>query len=236
MTAYPGAVATEPLLALDTSAGTCVAVVVEGRSVVSRELVEARGHAEHLAPLIEAALADAGVSGADLAGIAVGTGPAPFTGLRVGLVSATMLGRALGIPVWGVPSLDAWAAAAFASDAELESVRVVTDARRKEIYSALYERTDGGVGFHQVGDFAVGKASDLFPSQELRATDTLVGPGLALYPEWAEASGARLTKVNFDVGQLAVIGAARAAAGEPTGTEPLYLRRPDVHGVAGGRL
>ena len=234
MSAYPGAVVTAPLLALDTSAGTSVAVVREGRVVASRELVEARGHAEHLAPLIESALAEVGVAGADLGGIAVGTGPAPFTGLRVGLVSATLFGRAVGVPVWGVPSLDAWAAAAFAEDGELSAVQVVTDARRKEIYTARYERTD--VGFARIGDFVVGRAQDVLPADQLDAGITLVGPGLTLYPDWAQASGARLLEASFDVGQLAVLGAARAAAGEPTGLEPLYLRRPDVHGVAGGRI
>src|SRR5690606_20485160 len=95
---------------------------------------EPRKHAERLAPLIVAALADAGVERTDLTGVVVGTGPAPFTGLRVGLVTARVMAKALGIPALGISTLDALAAQAVA-DLGLPAGRevlVATDAKRRE--------------------------------------------------------------------------------------------------------
>ena len=132
-------------LALDTSSAISVAVV-DGDAVLASDSVFApRGHAELLAPMIRGVLAragagDLGEGGAGIDDIVVGTGPAPFTGLRVGLVTAKTLALAWGVPVWGVCSLDALGAAHGGS------VTVVADARRREVYWARYEdgeRVDG---------------------------------------------------------------------------------------------
>ncbi len=134
-----------PILALDTSSGTRVAVLSDAGDVLAaRSGDEPRRHAELLAPMLTGALAEAGVDRRALSAIVAGTGPAPFTGLRVGLVTARTLGLALGIPVWGVPSLDALAAAAAREAAPGTRVLVVTDARRREVYWASYEVTAGG--------------------------------------------------------------------------------------------
>src|SRR4051794_25447480 len=93
-------------------------------------------HGEMLAPGIERVLAEAGASAADLTGIAVGVGPGPFTGLRVGLVTARTLALVREIPVHGVCSLDVLAAEAI--DRGMEEFVVATDARRKEVYLASY--------------------------------------------------------------------------------------------------
>jgi tRNA threonylcarbamoyl adenosine modification protein YeaZ len=100
------------LLAFDT-ATPAVTVALRGDEGVLAEHTEidARRHGELLAPGIEKVLADAGRSRTDLTGIAVGVGPGPFTGLRVGLVTARALGDALDIPVHGVCTLDILAAA-----------------------------------------------------------------------------------------------------------------------------
>src|SRR4051794_41745247 len=81
--------------------------------------------------MIAAVLADAGVDRRELTSVVVGTGPAPFTGLRVGLVTARTLGLALGIPARGVPSLDAIASAASRRLPAGTDVLVATDARRR---------------------------------------------------------------------------------------------------------
>ena len=97
-------------LAIDTSTSAIgVAVLAPGADPVVGVEVDARAHTEKLAPLVRDTLAAAGATPADLTDIAVGTGPGPFTGLRVGLVTALTLGHALGIPVHGVCSLDALA-------------------------------------------------------------------------------------------------------------------------------
>src|SRR6478609_6422664 len=96
-------------------------------------------HAEQLAPLIERALAEAGIVRQDLTAIAAGIGPGPYTGLRVGLVTARTLGFVLDLPVYGVCSLDALAVEAVETGAVDRDFVVATDARRKEVYLARYD-------------------------------------------------------------------------------------------------
>jgi tRNA threonylcarbamoyl adenosine modification protein YeaZ len=122
------------VLALDTATPAVTAGVVEltptalvPRSV--RVAHDARKHAELLMPAVLDACAEAGITLRDIDAVVTGTGPGPFTGLRVGMVTAAALGDALGIPVHGVCSLDAIAADAATGTGLL----VVTDARRREV-------------------------------------------------------------------------------------------------------
>lgn len=103
-----------------------------------RVTVNPRAHAEVLTPHVLECLAEAGLTPADLNAVVVGVGPGPYTGLRVGMATGAAFGDALGVPVYGVCSLDAIAAAVPTTP----SLLVVTDARRREIYWARY---DGGV-------------------------------------------------------------------------------------------
>lgn len=224
----------EVTLALDTSGGTCVAVLRGGAVLARAERPDPRGHAEHLAPLVRDALAEAGLSAADVTSVAVGTGPAPFTGLRVGLVTAAAFAVARGLPVRGVASLEAWARAsrAEARAAGAESVRVVTDARRREVYTASYAVDDAAPGgLRVIEEPRVIAPADLAATVEAERAGgvVLVGPGL-----YTDVLGVSLG--TFDVAELARVANERAAAGEATPTTPLYLRRPDVHGVAGGAV
>src|SRR5688500_10903455 len=96
-------------------------------------------HGEQLAPLIEQALHQAGIARQDLTAIAVGVGPGPYAGLRVGLVTARTLSYVLEIPVQGVCSLDVLAIEAVDTGAvTAKKFLVATDARRKEVYVAHY--------------------------------------------------------------------------------------------------
>ena len=85
-----------------------------GQPLAQLVTVDAHRHAELLAPAIAKIVADAGASQRDLTGIVVGVGPGPYTGLRVGLVTARVLGSALGIPVYGLCTLDVIAAGRLA--------------------------------------------------------------------------------------------------------------------------
>ena len=133
-------------------------------------------HGEHLAPLIDAAMNDAGIVRQDLTAIAVGVGPGPFTGLRVGLVTARTLGFVLEIPVYGVCSLDVLAVEAAAAQAAATGAAgflVATDARRKEVYLASYD--EDGHRADRPGGRQAGRRRHRRP--------VWPEPGPALYPE-----------------------------------------------------
>ncbi len=207
------------LLGIDTATSAIAVALHDGVEVIASAAREdPRGHTEHLAPLIDALLRDSGRAPRDLTAIAVGTGPGPFTGLRVGLVTAVTLGHVLGIPVHGVCSLDAMAQdAAPLAGGELV---VATDARRREVYWARYAVRDGRAV--RLSDPAVSRPADV--AEEVRSLPT-AGRGPLLYPElYPHPVG----PLDVDGGALVRLAARRVAAGEPMAVEPLYLRRPDA--------
>src|SRR5262249_47744314 len=133
--------------ALDTATHAVTAAVHDGVGVRAHKwVVDARRHGEHLAPVVALVLSAAGAAPRDLTGIVVGVGPGPYTGLRVGIVTALTMGAALDVPVTGVCSLDAFVIAGHAAVGE-GPFAVVTDARRREVYWARYDgagrRVDG---------------------------------------------------------------------------------------------
>lgn len=202
---------TRTVLAIDTAtpAVTAGIVRVAGADIeVLAEFVtlDARAHAECLTPNVLAALAECGLTMADLDGVVVGCGPGPFTGLRVGMATAAAYGHALGIPVRGVCSLDAIGGLAAGE------VLVVTDARRREIYWARYR--DGvrveGPAVDAAAEVPAGAARAVAGSPEHAALFDL--PRLAgTYPT---SAGLVAAVSDWDV--------------EPDPLVPLYLRRPDA--------
>jgi tRNA threonylcarbamoyladenosine biosynthesis protein TsaB len=197
-------------LALDTSASISVALMDGERVVASASEYAPRSHAEILAPLIRGVMSEADATGADIARVIIGTGPAPFTGLRVGLVTAQTLGRAWGVPVAGVCSLDALGVEHGGR------VTVVADARRREVYWATYED-----GLRTEGPF-------VSVPGEVRVTGDVVGRGATLYPEAFEGRSGE--PLDPDPAWLARIVHRATASGQTDfPVLPLYLRRPDVH-------
>lgn len=206
------------LLAFDTATPFVTVALHDGEAVLG-ELTSERSmkHGEQLAPLIAQTLDAAGLVRQDLTALAVGVGPGPFTGLRVGLVTARTLAFVLEIPVYGVCTLDVLAAEAVDTGAVTGDFVVATDARRKEVYLAHYDaggrRLDGPV---------VDKPATL--ATALPA----VGEGGVLYPEaFPGATGPRSPRAGW---LARVVAEERAELVDP---EPLYLRRPDA--VAPGR-
>jgi tRNA threonylcarbamoyl adenosine modification protein YeaZ len=202
------------LLAFDTATPFVTVALHDGEDVVAERRSEQRmKHGEQLAPQIEAVLAEAGIVRQDLTALAVGTGPGPFTGLRVGLVTARTLAFVLEIPVYGVCSLDVVALeAALGADPVGRAFVVATDARRKEVYLASYDdqgrRLDGPDVLRPVD-----AATDL----------PVAGEGARLYPE---AFPLAHTPLLPSAGWLARAVAEELA--ELHDPEPLYLRRPDA--------
>ncbi|HEU5158894.1 MAG TPA: tRNA (adenosine(37)-N6)-threonylcarbamoyltransferase complex dimerization subunit type 1 TsaB [Streptosporangiaceae bacterium] len=209
------------VLAFDTATAAVTVALREwapgegSRSCAAVHTVDRR-HAELLAPSITAVLTRAGAARADLSAIAVGVGPGPYTGLRVGLATAHALGTALRIPVHGVCTLDA---IAWASGRETPFV-VATDARRKEVYWARYDSARSRADEVAVGPpAAVAAAAPGLP---------VLGEGAALYPEaLGPAAGPSLPTAEA-LAEL-VVARLSGAAGPPLlPPDPLYLRRPDA--------
>jgi tRNA threonylcarbamoyladenosine biosynthesis protein TsaB len=198
------------LLAFDTATPHVTVALHDGDRVVSEySASESMRHGEMLAPGIAEVLTRAGAISQDVTAVAVGVGPGPFTGLRVGLVTARTMGFALGIPVYGVCSLDVIAAEAF--DVGLDEFLVATDARRKEVYVASYAEGE------RVSGPEVLKPADA-------ATEALVvGRGAVLYPEaFPRAAGPEHPSASV---LCDVVVRERFALLDP---DPLYLRRPDT--------
>jgi tRNA threonylcarbamoyladenosine biosynthesis protein TsaB len=217
-----------PVLALDTSAAVAVSLVTQdGAPLAARRENEERRHAELLGPMITGVLADAGVDRRDLTAVVVGTGPAPFTGLRVGLVTARTLALALGLPVLGVPSLDALALQAVRGLGLTAGTEVlaVTDARRREVYWARYRAAEAAIDLEPLAGPGVERPAQLV-ADGVPDGVVVVGRGATLYPDLLPAAdGAPL---DPDPAVLAQLALARRARGVEQPSEPLYLRRPDV--------
>lgn len=198
------------ILAIDTATPAVTTGVVrrgdDGVTVLAeRVTVDPRAHAERLTPNVLAAVGEAGITVDDFTAVVVGCGPGPFTGLRVGMATAAAYGHALGIPVYGVCSLDA-----IGVDLPGDAL-VVTDARRREVYWARYRdgvRVDGP---------AVNAAADVPPGAAIAAGS----------PEHAGLFGIDVVGPQFPT----VAGLVRAVtdwSAEPDALVPLYLRRPDA--------
>lgn len=207
------------LLAIDTSSAAVTAAVHDGTSVVGEATrTGARAHGELLAPTIEQALAAAAARPADLTVIAVGIGPGPFTGLRVGIVTGRVMAAALGIEVHGVCSLDALAWLAHHERRVDAPFAVATDARRREVYLATYD----AAAVRQRGPDVI-RAADV---EETVRTGPVVGEGAALYPE--AFGDAREPRFVTGAAVASYAAGVLHAGYELCDPDPMYLRRPDA--------
>ncbi|WP_026211724.1 tRNA (adenosine(37)-N6)-threonylcarbamoyltransferase complex dimerization subunit type 1 TsaB [Longispora albida] len=199
-------------LVIDT-ATPCVTAglydTADGKTVASRTVVNPRAHGESLSPFVAECLSEAGAAPRDLKAIVAGVGPGPYTGLRVGLVTAMAMGHALGIPTYGVCTLDG---IAYGTRGRL---LIATDARRKELYYGVY--ADGV----RVSGPSVGRAADIEPDFEAAA-----GAGATLYPLPVPVLDDPLYP---PVEGHAALALPRISSAAPTEIlTPLYLRRPDA--------
>ncbi|WP_350257818.1 tRNA (adenosine(37)-N6)-threonylcarbamoyltransferase complex dimerization subunit type 1 TsaB [Scrofimicrobium sp. R131] len=218
-------------LCLDTSAGASVAVVEDGAVLARAREDNPRRHAEELGVLLETVCRAAGIDGpirrAPWDRVCVGTGPAPFTGLRAGLITAQVFARTAGVELYGVPSLAIVARGALDLLPDGHEVLAVTDARRQEVYWARY-RAAGPNGLEELSAPAVGRPESL--GAQLRQGDAvLVGPGAHLVRAVLPASVGPVDEADAAVASRLV--AAGLARGEDLPAQPLYLRRPDIHGA-----
>jgi tRNA threonylcarbamoyl adenosine modification protein YeaZ len=203
------------ILAFDTATPAVTAAVHDGQRVLAEiTTVDARRHGELLAPSIAGVLSQAGATREDVTTVAVGVGPGPYTGMRVGLVTARVLGAVLGVPAVGVCTLDVLARDAVSAAAGREFL-VATDARRKEVYWARYSAAAERIA-----------GPDVSSPASLGGAAPVAGEGPWLYPEiFPDRIGSRFPSASV----LADFVSERLAARAPLlSVQPLYLRRPDA--------
>jgi tRNA threonylcarbamoyladenosine biosynthesis protein TsaB len=216
------------ILAVDTALGACSAALVADGSVRAQEWREmARGHAEALAPMVEALMARAGVGFAELDRLAVTTGPGTFAGQRVGLAFMRALALALKKPLIGITTLDAMAEAALANMSGAQWAVAAADAKREEMYLGVRERGRGvlepmlvplAMATEQIKALAAGRNGAMALAGT--ATELLI-PILGAAGLQASDSGIRQPDARY---------VATLAISAPVGPrpKPLYLRPPDA--------
>lgn len=221
------------VLAVDSAAGGCAAALLDGPDrVVERASDTANGPVRRLLPLIDELLAQAGfkISQVDL--LAVTRGPGSFTGLRVGMATVQGLALATGIPVVAVSTLEALALQAAAEGV----VAPMIDARRGEVYCAVYQAADGKLT-------ALAPEAALVPraaAGRIEGACLLIGSGVPIYQkELTAVLGARAVLAPPELHALRAASVGRLALrrrGEAVPAEeltPRYLRDADAKPSAG---
>lgn len=206
------------LLAFDTATPRISVALHDGVRVLAQTGADdPRRHGELLAPSIARVLDEAGQPARAVTAVVAGVGPGPYTGLRVGVVTARVLGAALEVPSHGVCTLDviAYDAAIVRRSVPPGAPFVVaTDARRKEVYWARY-----GPDGERLSGPEVSRPADV-------PAGPAAGQGARLYPD----TFGRPAEPEFpSAAVLAALAAGRLRDGLPLlPLEPLYLRRPDA--------
>jgi tRNA threonylcarbamoyladenosine biosynthesis protein TsaB len=215
------------ILAVDTALGACSAAVMQDdRSRAHRFAAMERGHAEALAPMVQEAMAEAGLAFADLDRLAVTTGPGTFTGQRVGLAFMRGLRIALKRPLIGITTLQAMAAAAMAETGASRAA-VLHDARRGEVYFALYAGSDDAIvePCLLAFDDAVAEIFRRFKTSPVAFAGTAAQ---AAYERYRQGSEDGLVSSVTQPDALWVARLALRAPAPDEAPRPLYLRPPDA--------
>lgn len=226
------------VLAIESStARSSVALVYGDRTVAAASTSRPRRHGEFLAPGIAFCLAQAGVGIDRVGGIAVGTGPGLYTGLRVGIATAQTLAGARDLPTVGVSGLDVLA---FRARHTRRVVCAAIDARRGEVFWALYRPSPGGV--QRIGDLQLGTVDRLSAELDGLGEPTLVVGDVAGADRLALDRVTDLAAPSApdaeDLGQLTHPRFVREETVRPEELRPVYLRHADatIGWEARGRL
>ena len=226
------------LLGLDTSTRRVGVVLANEDGMLGRvELGSTTAsapprHAETLAPAIRWCCERCGVELDQVSAVAVGIGPGMFTGLRVGVTTAKILAQAERVPVIAIPSLDLLA---YPLRYARRLVVATIDARRHEVYWAMYRQVPGGV--RRVSEYELAEPDDLVAEIEARGEDALVcGDGALRFAEAFAPLGRRVelagpAHASPSLTALAELARARYEREDfcaPADVLPMYLRRSDA--------
>lgn len=228
-------------IALDTQSATAVAIIEDGRVIARAHNDSGRHHAESITPLVREALQAAGLpaqlADAGIDRVLVGTGPAPFTGLRAGLVSARVLARVAGVPAYGVSALDVIARQGLDLLPPDTRVYAIADARRRELYWGSYLAA-GPDDVTLEGRLEVGDVTSLLAAMRHAPGLVVAGATIPAHSAPALARADLGPQIELDPAVMSRIVATRLTRGESDrlGTDPLYLRRPDIQGQPTARL
>ncbi len=220
------------ILAIDTAGATC-SVAIDRDGVEVSEIIRDRGktHARVVMHLVDQALRAAGMKTADIDAYAVTVGPGSFTGLRIGLAAVKGLAFSQNKPIAGISTLDALAAPIFNSTAD---ICAMIDARRGEVYTALYRREAGRLISHRP---AAALSPDKALAEIFRPT-IFVGDGAAAYRNLIlsrSLEGAVLAAPDQHVLRASVVARLgrekilEGLAADAYRLMPLYLRESDAH-------
>jgi tRNA threonylcarbamoyladenosine biosynthesis protein TsaB len=217
------------LLGIDTSTAASAACVVrsdgEAFEIVpaAAELTAPPAHSRDLLPRAAEALERAGLGFSDLDAVAVGTGPGTFTGLRVGIATARALAKAHSLELRPVSSLQA-----LAQGIDADARLALIDARRGELFAALYD----GAGRELVEPFVAAPEAVVERVQKSAPNPLAAGDGSLRFRRLLESAGVRVAPDGSQVHVVRALHVCRLAAGtEPVAPEavvPTYIRAPDA--------
>jgi tRNA threonylcarbamoyladenosine biosynthesis protein TsaB len=214
------------ILALDTATEACSVALLTDGGVRGRWREVGRGHAEEILGMVDATLAEAGVTLGSLDAIAASVGPGSFTGVRICVSVAQGLAFGAGLPVLAITTLEALSVAALHGGAD--SVLACLDARMGEVYWGCF-RAHPDLGVAAEGALAVGRPEAV--SVPFAGAYQGIGRGFAAYPVLAGRAGLLLPagagEALPDARHMATLGAIRLRAGQaldPADLKPSYLR------------
>lgn len=220
------------VLGIETSTSQASVALGTETEILASTTLTGRTRQDVVIPAIEHLLRWTGMELSSVGGVAVGLGPGLFTGLRVGIEAGKSLAQVLGAPIVGIPSLDALAFGVRHTD---RLIAAVIDARRGEVFYALYRAVHGGVV--REGDYLVAPPDHLAADLEARGEDVLLsGNGAILYRRELEGTGGRLefasaVSAHPQAGSLVELAIPRMHREEFDrlfDVVPLYLRKSDA--------
>ncbi len=210
---------------------TSVAIATE-REILAAVQVAGRSRQDLVVPALDQLLGWTGLRLSNVGGVAVGIGPGLFTGLRVGVEAGKALAQVLHVPIVAIPSLDALA---FGVRYTRRLIAAVIDARRSEVFTALYRSVPGGV--MREGDYQVVPPDHLAAELQAVGEDVLlVGNGAILYRKRFEEVGPGVEFASPALAyprapslvELAVPRFLREETDRLFDVVPMYLRKSDA--------